>query len=392
MSDVPDPKPAESPTLPAGDDAVAVPPSTGETPPLNPTEIAFLLLATTIIGCFFAPWSGSLSASALRQIDSVGTVLWLIPVLALATLLALRNLPLRQRLGTTTAISAWVGVFFFFFKAVLITGAALSWGASLTLLASMGLFVLSGERRYILPMDLVAKRLNSRKAEVYSHWGTVTPGIHFSTQEFYKELEAAIQTKQWPGVEILRVDYTEAGLLSHTRQYFRVIRQRHLFDVCAATFGTDYFFTLREAEIPCVTTLRDVVAVMLGLMVIALTFIQMMGFLFGMFAFVFLFILGIWFLFNVLKMGLSKVDAALVKIPVLGVVYDRYFRSDTYFQQDSRTVFLQCISELVKQQVDATTAAKGLKLLRCFERAPLMDGLYKRSWRRPGQTGEPPDA
>ena len=134
------------------------------------------MLATTIIGCFFAPWSGSLSASALRQIDSVGTVLWLIPVLALATLLALRNLPLRQRLGTTTAISAWVGVFFFFFKAVLITGAALSWGASLTLVASLGLFVLSGERRYILPMDLVAKRLNSRKAEVYSHWGTLTPG------------------------------------------------------------------------------------------------------------------------------------------------------------------------------------------------------------------------
>jgi hypothetical protein len=99
------------------------------------------------------------------------------------------------------------------------------------------------------------RRLNSRSAEVFSHWGAALPGIQFSAQDFYAKLEAAIRSREWPGVEFLRVHYSEAGPLSHKREYLRVIRQRQVFDVCAASFGQDYSFTLREAVIKAQLTL-----------------------------------------------------------------------------------------------------------------------------------------
>lgn len=334
--------------------------------------------------CFFAPWAsnnGLISGASFRRFEPFAALLWAIPSLAVATGLLIRKVAVRRRLGTATAIAAWLGVAYFSAKAPFLGFNSLRWGASFTVLFALGLFVLSGERRFTMPADLVAKRLNSRKAEVYSHWGTLTPEIHFPTQEFYQSLETAIQAKQWPGVVTLRVEYNEGGLLSHGRQYFRVIRQRQLFDVCAATFGTDYFFTLREAEIPSVVTVRVLLATILSLIIVTSALIELLGLLLGLSTLVFLTVFGLWFLLNVLKLGLTHVDSLLIKLPVLGVVYEAWFRKDTYFQQDTRTIFLQSISELVKQKVDETTSAKGLKMLRCFERAPVMDGLYKQSWR-----------
>src|SRR5437588_7559438 len=94
-----------------------------------------------------------------------------------------------------------------------------------------------------------------KKADVIRHWYTLIPGFISSTQEFYTSVENELKTRQVPGLEISRVDFSEGGLLSDKRTYLRMIRERLVFDVCAAPFGTAYFFSCRFAEIPAVVQL-----------------------------------------------------------------------------------------------------------------------------------------
>ena len=380
-------EPHPSPTNPSPNPAAStssIPPASPQAPidvlVSDPAQLAFFVCALGIIGCFFAPWvtlDTGVSGFDFCRSSNWGMLAAVLPALALTAMGVYADEQGRRRAGTITGVLAWVTVIAFLKHIGPFGLVSLSWGASLTLLLGLGLFGLSGKHRLALPLDLVAKKLNSRKAEVFSHWGSVTPDIHFSTQDFYGKVETAIRAKEWPGVQLLRVQYREAGLLSHSREYLRIIRQRQLFDVCAAGFGKDYFFSLREAEIPAVVDLRAIVAVMLGLFMLSVLCLQTLGLLFGPLTLLFLLILAVWFLFNVLKLGLTKVDSALITMPVIGPVYEAWFRRDTYFQQDTRLFFLHCVSELVKRHVADTTSANGVKLLNGFEKKLILGGLYQ---------------
>ena len=66
-----------------------------------------------------------------------------------------------------------------------------------------------------------------------------------------------------------------------------------------------------------------------------------------------------------------------MKTPVLGPVYERWFRSDTYYRQDARMVYLEAVSTLFKNVAEDVVAAKGLRLVRQYECAPILGELYK---------------
>lgn len=352
--------------------------------PATPQGITLALCTLVLVATFFAPWvkyPTTASGFTFYHLDAVGRSLWIIPVLALATFFRLQSVVARKWLGTATAIAAWIGIGYVVEKTQAIghVTSRLDWGAWVTALSAFALFAFSGERRLTAPIDLVARKLSSRKASVYSHSGTLTPDIHFSAQDFYENLETVIRDKQWPGVELVRIGYTEAGLLSHKREYLRVIRHRHLFDICAATFGKDYFFSIREAELPAVVDLRAFFVLMVALALLFCVSFDTFGMLFGSLAFVFLLGLLVWFFFNILKLGLTKVDSIFIQLPVIGPIYEAWFRKDTYFQQDTRIVFLQSVTDVVKRLVEATTSAKGIRFLNCFEHQPILDELYKRT-------------
>jgi hypothetical protein len=82
-------------------------------------------------------------------------------------------------------------------------------------------------------------------------------------------------------------------------------------------------------------------------------------------------------MFNALRMGLTRFDGMLMRLPVVGPVYETFFRrSTTYFQHDTRMMFIKMMDELVKQQVDEETSSKGIKLLSCFEHRPIFEDFY----------------
>ena len=92
----------------------------------------------------------------------------------------------------------------------------------------------------------------SKKTEVLKHWYVLHLDFDTITSEFYQAIEYDLKARELTGLEISRIEYAEGGLLSAKREYLRMRRERLVFDVCAAPFGTSWFFSCRFAEIPVV--------------------------------------------------------------------------------------------------------------------------------------------
>lgn len=345
----------------------------------------FVFCVLMLVTCLFLPWHVAEDEISPWQLafpfESIAaTAGWIVLLILYALAFGSTCEPrLRPWVGIATALAVHVAL-----ALVALLPGEEAYGADLARLFALGLLVPSVNPAIVKAGDLAMKRLNSQKAEVFTHWGTVLPGFQFSAQEFYAKLENEVRTRAWPGVEFLRVRCTEAGLLSHDREYLRVIRQRQVFDVCAANFGKDYFFTLREAEIRAQLTLATLIIFLLALVTLLSLCLSLFGVALGLVSFVMAVVAGFFLLFNVLRMGLTRLDGLLMRAPVIGPVYETWFRrSTTYFQHDTRVVFLKLMDDLVKARVDEDTSAKGVKLLSCFEHQPIFDGFYKTSTRTP---------
>jgi hypothetical protein len=163
-----------------------------------------------------------------------------------------------------------------------------------------------------------------------------------------------------------------------------VVRQRQVFDLCAASFGKDYFFSVREAEIKAQLTLATLIIFVLAVFLVFSLCLSTFGLIGGILSFGSFVLLGVFLLWNALRMGLTHLDGLLMRTPVIGPVYETWFRrSTTYFQHDTRVVFLKLMDDLVKKRVDDEAAEKGITLLSSIEHQPILDGIYKSSTRKP---------
>jgi hypothetical protein len=225
-------------------------------------------------------------------------------------------------------------------------------------------------------MGMLNSKLKQIKSEVSNYWIVSANGFSLSPLEFYEAVERELAALKIPGLEISRQKYAEGGLLSAKRIYLRMMRERLVFLVCAAPFGTRYFFSCRTIHSPA--TLKLWHALVVGLFFAAFYFglEHFLGMNFTIIA-PFGLILAIGLMFrNALAMGLADIDSALLKIPVAGPIYERFFRKDTYHRQDTRLMYLDTISGVIQELVDEFTAAKGVKLIRKHQAAPILGELY----------------
>ena len=82
------------------------------------------------------------------------------------------------------------------------------------------------------------------------------------------------------------------------------------FDVCAAPFGTRFFFSCRMAEIPAVIQLWQLAVVFVGLDTVGGLFLKIFGFLLGTFLFFATLVCLIYLLRNAVALGLKDLDNA----------------------------------------------------------------------------------
>ena len=223
-----------------------------------------------------------------------------------------------------------------------------------------------------------------KKADVLDHWIGFADNFETSALDFYAAIEKELKQREVPGLEMNRVEFAEGGLLSDKRTYLRMIRERLVFDVCAAPFGTGYFFSCRFAEIPAVVRLWQILVLFITLYFISQVSLYVFFRVFGLsglilwpFALLAALIFAIYLLRNAVALGLKNLDATLIKTPVIGAVYEAWFRKETYHREDTRLMYLITVAGLVKHHAAEVTAAKGVKLVQQYERAPILGDLYK---------------
>jgi uncharacterized membrane protein YbaN (DUF454 family) len=214
------------------------------------------------------------------------------------------------------------------------------------------------------------------QANVLSHWYTPVPNFNMSTQEFYNKVEAELKAQQVPGLEVSRVEFLEGGLFSAKRQYLRLTRERLTFDVCAAGFGVNFFFSCRFAELPLKIKFSGV----LLLFILCALFLGTMSYTLGTVGIVISvlpLLVGVYILKNALNFGLESLDKALIKHPTFGPLYEYFVRKETYYRQDTRLMYMTVVEGIVKKLVEEETATKGVKLLSQYEYAPILGEQYK---------------
>ena len=209
------------------------------------------------------------------------------------------------------------------------------------------------------------------------HWISFAEEFQFSSAEFYAAVEKELDARKVPGLEKSRIEFVEGGLLSDKRVYLRMLRERMVFDVCAAPFGTRYFFSCRMAEIPSVIQLWQLAAVGVGLGIVAALFWKFLGFALGTTGLVVTLGFLVYFLRNAVAMGMQNIDAALIQSPVVGPIYERWFRKETYYRVDTRLMYFDTVSNVVKKLAEEVTGSKGVKLVRQYEQSPILGELYK---------------
>lgn len=217
----------------------------------------------------------------------------------------------------------------------------------------------------------------SKKDEVLNHWISFADNFTLPSQEFYKSLEKELTDRNVPGLTISQVEYAEGGLLSEQRIYLRLIRERLAFDACAAPFGTGYFFSCRTVYSPVVVKLWHILVGLGFFGGLYLFLAKYLGIIFAAIAVGTLVIAIAQVFRNAIAMKLADLDAALLKIPVVSPIYEKWFRVDSYYREDTRMVYLDLVPKLVQSIAEEVTAAKGVKLVRQYQRAPVLGELYK---------------
>lgn len=210
---------------------------------------------------------------------------------------------------------------------------------------------------------------------VISHWDQLYENFQTSSLGFYEAVELGLKNREVPQFRASRVDFKEAGLMTAKREYLRIVRGKYTFDICAAPFGTGFFFSwwLVEQGSP-------------------FGFLYLLGFIIASFIlFWLLFVLGVgasgmmlgvllgtvgvpavWWLVGKAARDGSEIEEYILVTPIVGTLYERIFTPSTYFVVDSALMFQQAVHNAVLEVIDQVTAGKGVRALSEFERKPIL--------------------
>lgn len=217
----------------------------------------------------------------------------------------------------------------------------------------------------------------NKKGEVLDSWLRHADNFSFSPQEFYARVEQELAARKIPGMEIARVPFAEGGLLSDQRVYLRLMRERLCIDTCAAPFGNMFFFSSRTVYVPTLVRLWHILAAMAFFFAVECLLIIPLGVTFATIALIGLVFALAGVLRNASSGGFSDLDTILLKIPVVAAIYEDWFRVETYYREDTRSLYRQLLPQFIQELAEDTCAAKGVKLEKHFQPAPPVSDLNK---------------
>ena len=202
-----------------------------------------------------------------------------------------------------------------------------------------------------------------KAAEVISHWHHSLEDFTTSGAEFYRSVEATLKAKEAPAVTTQMVEWRESGILSASREYLRISYGRYSFDLCAAPFGRDYFFSWwlvkRQPDAALLFGCLGIIA-----MPIALAgFVQMAGVFKGFLLFLVVLACAAFWIVNTARDGNAAVEDAILAIPIVSFLYTRFLKPVTYYSTDTRLIFEEAVHRIVLQHVGVLRTANNLPAL-----------------------------
>jgi hypothetical protein len=217
----------------------------------------------------------------------------------------------------------------------------------------------------------------ARSAEVLSHWDLLIDDYNTSALDFYAAVEKAVGLRKVPDTKLSRVDWKEGGVLSAKREYLRVAKGRLTFDICAAPYGTSYFFSWWFAlQAPENVLLLTIVA-LLGVPLLFFALLQVAGFMLGAMLFFLLLVASPFILGSLLGAGLSELEETIVAMPFFGPYYRRVMKPVTYYAEDTRLMFQESVHRAVMEIISEARSARGLRALSDDESRPKMRDLFR---------------
>lgn len=194
--------------------------------------------------------------------------------------------------------------------------------------------------------------------------------LECSPSEFYASIERELSAREMPGLIIERIEHKEGGVLSAKREYLRLRRERLVFDICFAQFGTYWFISRRYSLILFSLQIWEILIVLLFLAGVAGFYVALFGLILGL-VLCFGSVLGIALLMrNLVAMGLDDLDAALYQIPVVGAIYECLFRKETYYREDTRQAYITIVDTITVAMIDALASEKGAVLVAYRDETP----------------------
>lgn len=212
---------------------------------------------------------------------------------------------------------------------------------------------------------------------VVSHWSTLIENFQVSPLAFSEAVETALKRREIPTSKSERVDYREAGVLSANREYLHVRREKLMFDVCGAPFGTGFFVSwwLAEEQSKLHPAAKAVILIlMLGFMLWLWT---QLGLVVGFVLLVMLLIGSVVVLDQMVTQ--NNIDEGFVRsLPIVGTLYVWMFKPDSYYRIDSMEMFQKAVHNAVLEVIDSMTAEKGIRALSESDRKPIMREFYSK--------------
>lgn len=198
-----------------------------------------------------------------------------------------------------------------------------------------------------------------KRPHVYSQW--ITPLLEFTsdTGRFYAAIEEGLKEWQVPELVTERILYKDGGPLSPAREYLRVRRESLVFDIVSAKFGASWWwFSCRSAVLQRSLWGWEILVFAVFVGAFAASYIYTFGTVVGGIA------LGSTLLMLLTVMVAARswngLDDLLLRLPVIGVLYELVFRAESYHRDDSRRMYVTVVDCLVREKVREFAAAANV--------------------------------
>lgn len=162
-----------------------------------------------------------------------------------------------------------------------------------------------------------------QKTEAIGNWSHLFQDMQHDPNTFYDLVERLLKERQVPDFSSKKIIIGEGSILSHNRLYLEISRGDYIFHICAAPWGTGFFFS--------------------------------------------------WWV----RQKMSDIDQLLILIPFAGSRIVKMRQQQSYYKLDTDSMFRKSVHQCVLAAIDSLTTAKGARGLSELERVPDVRSVIK---------------